>query len=310
MGFLGGLLALLASILVTDGSRKAQMLTTFGMMPVAGACLVPSILLSSSPNLQRGIFLIITFLAVYLRKFGMRWLSLGMVGFMSYFLPLFFPMKSEKLSNVLLTVLFSISCTFVVRYFFLPDKEEATLKRLLNAWNWRYQTLAGCLKKGEQPSFVKLNALTLLIEKHCNSSDHPFIQGRAEALQMALFDRERDLQFLKLEQFTPIVLDELTTEEIKRSAETAPALSAETVSLNSTTRLAIQAGLAVAIASYLGNSALEPEVVLGAHGGLCHTHRHLPRRDPGPGKYESLRNFSWFNLRDFGRTTDHREFRP
>ena len=252
MGFLGGLLALLASILVTDVSRKAQMVTTFWMMPVAAACLVPSILLSSYPNAQRAIFLIITFLAVYLRKFGMRWLSLGMVGFMSYFLPLFFPMKSEKVSNVLLTIIFSISCTFLLRYFFLPDKEDATLKRLLKAWNRCYQILAECLKKGVQPSFTKLNALTLLIEKHCNTSEHPLIQGRAEALQLALFDRERDLQFLKLEHFTPIMMDEMTSEDIKRSAETAPSLSIDSVFLNSTTKLAIQAAIAVAIASYLG----------------------------------------------------------
>jgi len=47
------------------------------MMPVGGVSLVTSIILAPFPNTQRMIFLVITFLAVYLRNFGMRWLSLG-----------------------------------------------------------------------------------------------------------------------------------------------------------------------------------------------------------------------------------------
>lgn len=251
MGFLGGLLALLASILVTDGARRAQMHSTLLMMPVAAASLVPSIMLSSHPDIQWLIFLVVAFLAVYFRKFGGRGLSLGMVGFMSYFLPLFFPMKSEKLSHVFLTVILSISCSFFLRFYFLPDKEVVTLKKLLKTWNRHCQTLIQCLKKGERPSFTGLNVLTLLIEKHCNSSEHPFLQGRAEALQMALFDRERNLQFSTAETFTPIVLDELTEEEFKRIGAVSE-VPRNSVSPNSTTRLAIQASVAVAMSSYLG----------------------------------------------------------
>jgi uncharacterized membrane protein YgaE (UPF0421/DUF939 family) len=253
MGFLAGILALLSSILVGDIHRKSQMLTIGAMIPVALISLTTSVLLSGYHNVQLFIFSMFTFMAIFIRKYGIRWLAIGIVSFMSYFLPLFFPLKPIHLPIIYITVVVAIACSFVFRFYLFPEKTEVVLRSYIKSWNALYFRLAKSLQDKVEPSFKELNELTLLIENHCNNFESHKVHSRTEALQMIIFEREMDLQFNKHAADTPIVMDELTETEIRKEVitealeETAPAPG-----INATTKLAIQATIAVSIASYLG----------------------------------------------------------
>lgn len=259
MGFMGGMLALLSSILVSDLYRRPQIITNLVMIPVSLVSLIFAIVLSDHHDSQLIVFSLFTFTAIYIRKFGIRWLALGIISFMSYFLPLFFPLKTEQLPLICLTVLISILCSFLFRFYILPDKPEIVLRNYIRTWNRLYLDLAQMVKDGKRPSLVRLNELTLLIEGHCNNYDPHKMHSRTEALQMALFEREMDLQFHPQVESNPIVIDELTKNEIIKEIQVGSIKNESSPkSLNSTTKLAIQTTIAVSLASYSG-ILLSPE---------------------------------------------------
>jgi uncharacterized membrane protein YccC len=233
MGFLGGMIALLCNLLVSDNHIRDQKITTRFIAPLSFMALASSILLSTHRPIQLIFFAVATFIAIYLRKFGLRWLSLGMVIFMSYFLPLFFPFKAQDMAYVFLSVIIATSISYIIRFIILPDRPEIILKNLLKAWNKCYQAR----------DLSELTSLTLLIESK-NSS---------ESLQHTMFEREMDLQFHGIVSEEPLKLDAYTESKIIREEELKEASGSEVKAIESTTKLAIQSLIAVVIAAYLGH---------------------------------------------------------
>lgn len=233
LGFLGGIVALLTSVLDLDASPETQKKTTLLKIPLALISLTAGILLSSHHEVQLLIFVVATFLALYLRRWGLRWIALGMIIFMSYFLPLFFPLDKVSLFHVYVTSIFAVLSVFILRYFIFPDRNEKTLRILLREWNAEYHSLS--------PDFDRMNELTLQIEN--------LAKDRSEEFHIELFERETDLRYRGKKLSSLLELEKFPVKATLVSP--APEASAAT-GLLPTTKLAIQGTVAVAFASWLG----------------------------------------------------------
>lgn len=233
LGFLGGILALLASVLDLDTSPETQKKTTLLKIPVALISLTAGILLSSHHEVQLIIFVVVTFLALYLRRWGLRWIALGMIIFMAYFLPLFFPLSKVGLLQVYLTSIFAILAVYILRYHILPDRNEVTFKKLLREWNSEYMNTS--------PDFERINELTLLIEN--------LAKDRSEEFHLELFERETDLRYRGKKKSDPLDIENYP----KKTFIVTPVVETPAApGLLPTTKLAIQGTISVAFASWLG----------------------------------------------------------
>lgn len=247
LGFLGGIIAMLSGILINDATREAQKKTLLLIIPVSIVSMIPSILLAPYHYLQLACFLFVTFMAVYVRKFGMRWLTLGFISFMSYFSPLFFPIHSALIPEVILTICFAVGLLYVMRFHLLPDHAEKVLKNYLKAFQLQYDSIGRDLKKGKKVSFQKLNELTLAIEGFIGQNSG----FKNDELQSALFEREMELQFDKKTDHSPIQIDSLKETAVKENIS-SPRTVIAGQGLELTTKMAIQATIATAAASMIG----------------------------------------------------------
>lgn len=218
LAFLGVLIAMLSSMIIGDATVRQQR-TTLLMVPFSsGLSLSLSIALGSLPTLQLVVFLLITFLAVALRRFGPRWFGLGFITFMAYCAPLLFPLHVASIPWAVGAVAVSIAITFVIRFVILPDTPKRLLRFYLRTFHvlsadllqelvidlQRFTeasngTLGGEVRKSQarfRKFVIRLNELNLTIEQFLNSGDSPATKPQAESLMMSLFERELSLRQL------------------------------------------------------------------------------------------------------------------
>lgn len=295
LAFLGGLIAMFGALIVNDPTRRQRQITTL-MMALPGTIgVVASIALSDHKTLRLAAFFLVTFLAIVLRRFGVRWFALGFVGFMMFFMPLFFPVHLEALGPAVLSVWVGTGIAYAFRFWVFPDRPQRLLQLYLESFEIRLREIADELDEavcqwGEgrtdhrekaslnlQGKVRGLNELVLMIETFLRNDSH-LAKAEAESLQMRLFERElavRDLLELA-RRLTQIEIFKLKAPLSSLRAEIARvrAGSLESVCLESyanesepanvkkqvparagmhlTTRQAIQATIATALASLLG----------------------------------------------------------
>ena len=241
---------MMPALVIGDLTQTEQRKTFYYVIPVALVSILPSILLSPYHLIQVGVFLLYTFMAIYVRKFGIRWIALGIISFMSYFAPLFFPIHLNLIPLVVLTALISVGTTFLLKFYVFPDKAEKTFTSYINAFNKLYAQLVIEKNQGKIINQQSLNELTLIIEGFSSSGGSLSLKSRAEALQMALFEREMNLLFSDKPVFNPITMDELEMKEVVTELSSIAPLIPQ--GLSTTTKTAIQGTLATAAASFMG----------------------------------------------------------
>ena len=239
LAFLGVLIAMMGSLVVNDPTRKQQM-KTMAILPFpAGLAFAASIALEPWSHARLGGFLIVTFLAVSLRRFGLRWMGLGIMTFMAYFSPLFFPIHRDSIPWVLLAVLVSTAVSFVVRFYILPDRPKTLIRLYLQGFQNLQRDImrevAKALRTFEPQDaavasvqlekararigrlFTKLNEMSLSAEQFLDNGDARLEPPKVEALKMQLFEQE-----LSLRQYLDVARDHaprLTSEQARRVAE-------------------------------------------------------------------------------------------
>ena len=239
LAFMGVLIAMMGSIVVNDPTRTQQM-KTMAILPFpAGIAFATSIALEPWSHVRLGGFLIVTFFAVSLRRFGLRWMGLGIMTFMAYFSPLFFPIHSNSIPWVLLAVLVSTAVSFVVRFYILPDRPKTLIRLYLQGFqNLQREIMREVAKalrtfdpQDEKAAtaklekararigrlFTKLNEMSLSAEQFLDNGDARLEPPRVEALKMQLFEQE-----LSLRQYLDVARDhapKLTREQARRVAE-------------------------------------------------------------------------------------------
>jgi uncharacterized membrane protein YccC len=99
------------------------------LLPVPTAlAITAATLLSPHPVVADAGFVLVVFLAVYVRRYGPRGTALGMVTFMSYFFTLYLRAKVSELPWLVGATLVGTLCSFVWSAFILPDRPESILR--------------------------------------------------------------------------------------------------------------------------------------------------------------------------------------
>ncbi|MYS22288.1 FUSC family protein [Streptomyces sp. SID4948] len=152
-----GLTLLVLSLLhvgVTDlvAGALASMVSTFGVrdkrvrdQAVTLALCLPTALVSVSlgaelnPHIVVGdlFFVLLIFTSAYLRRFGDRGGSVGLIGFQIYFLSLFVHAGPGDLPSLWRSLAIAFASSALVRFAILPETPERTLRRLRQAFRAR-----------------------------------------------------------------------------------------------------------------------------------------------------------------------------
>jgi|GEM_PF-3786954 len=204
--------ALMASLLVNDKTRKSQKKTAIALVIPAVLGLTFSVVLSPFQVLHLSLFLLIAFGAVAVRRYGTRWASLGILGFMSYFFPIFFPIPLQAIPLIICSTVFSVLVSFCFRFYFFPDRPSNMLRSYRKAFKVHltlifiqlYADLNQTISSGRREIQVRLavyriliarlNELCLAIEDFLKTSDAHAIKTKSEAFQMTLFERELSMR--------------------------------------------------------------------------------------------------------------------
>jgi hypothetical protein len=239
-GILGGLLGMLSSILINDSALRDQKKTFLLLIPASLLCMTTSVLISVSRELQMILFLVITYAAIDARKYGSRGLTLGFLGFMTYFAPIFLKLEVKHLLSVAITTILCLLLSYAFRFYLLPERPEKIISRYVKTFNKTYEALARAVKNGEEPSLRALGEITLQIEAY----------SKSEELQVALFEKEMALRFKGEIDLTPVVVKESLERALTNRKVEGPKIRVKGFTL--TSKMAIQATVATALATVFG----------------------------------------------------------
>lgn len=131
---IGSMVAMMGSQLATDPEPRAQRLTTLLMVLPATASVVLGTLASHVPLLGAAAFAVTIFLATYVRRFGPRWASLGMIGFFAFFFALFFHAELTQVPALVGALVFAVGIAYTVRFGLVRDRPDRDPQRVLHSF--------------------------------------------------------------------------------------------------------------------------------------------------------------------------------
>lgn len=295
LAFLGGMIAMFGALVVNDPTQRQRQITTLMMALPASVAVTTSIALSSHQSWRLAAFFVVTFLAIALRRFGARWFAFGFIGFMMFFMPLFFPVHPEAIIPAVISVLVGTAAAYAFRFWVFPDRPVRLLQLYLESFEGRLAEVVDELdeavlkwsegRRDHAPRATSrlrakvrgLNELILQIETFLRQ-DSALSKAEAETLQIRLFERELEVRdVLESAQGLTLVGNAnlpAATASLRNEMARVRAGSLETIAvpgmasedeipkakpppaapqgLHLTTRQAIQATLATALASLLG----------------------------------------------------------
>jgi uncharacterized membrane protein YccC len=112
----------------TDAPRK-RLVNILLFAPTMGLSLTLAALLSPYRVVGDVVFLVVMFIAVYLRRFDQLGFSLGMGGFMAYFFALYLHAKPAQLPSMYLAVAFGVTSCAIMALLVFRDTPASTLRR-------------------------------------------------------------------------------------------------------------------------------------------------------------------------------------
>jgi uncharacterized membrane protein YccC len=134
---LGTIVAMMSAMSVNDKTARAKAVT-FLLLPVsAGISIAAGALLEPWPLIGDGVFLVIIFVAVYLRRYAPRGFAVGMVAFMVFFFSLFIKATVAQLPTLLFAVVVALCCSALAHFVLVPRKPRLALRRIVVAFRAR-----------------------------------------------------------------------------------------------------------------------------------------------------------------------------
>lgn len=202
---LGVVLAMMSSTLVREVSRRDRLVTS-ALLPAAAATSVTlAALLSPFGIVSTVVFVLVMFVAAYIRRFAARGTALGMIGFIAYFYALFLHAGPAQLPTLILSALVGVACSVLVREVLWPDRDTAVLARLLPSVRARVGAVLdatrAAIQDGELSDHAdrrlrvrlrRLNESALLVEDRVERAgdDRLWPEVSNEALALRVFDLE------------------------------------------------------------------------------------------------------------------------
>ncbi len=126
--------AMISNLAVNEPDVRRTRVTTLLMLAPAVVSLTAGTLLASHRVLADVMFVALTMVAVYIRRFGPRGFALGMAAFMPFFLTQFLHVTVAQLPWLLLAAATGIGATLLLRGWAFAERPERTLDRLVRAF--------------------------------------------------------------------------------------------------------------------------------------------------------------------------------
>ncbi len=145
---LGLTLAIQNSVAIKDRARRARLRTR---LVCAAASLLALALVAPMAGrivLVDGFFLVVAFVSVYARRWGVRWNAAGMCAFMSCFVGAYFHPAPGELPMIALAIATQALVAAIVREAILPDRPAADFARTFRAVEERIGALVSRLRAG------------------------------------------------------------------------------------------------------------------------------------------------------------------
>jgi fusaric acid resistance family protein len=134
-------IAMISNLAVNESEVPRLRVTTLLMLGPAVISTVAGTLLASHRVPADVVFVGVTMVAVYVRRFGPRGFALGMAAFMPFFLTQFLHVTVAQLPWLLLAAATGIGATLLLRGWAFAERPERTLDRLVRAFRARLHAL-------------------------------------------------------------------------------------------------------------------------------------------------------------------------
>ena len=160
------------------------------------------------------VFVVVVFIAVYIRRFGPRGRALGMVVFMAYFFNLFLRAGVHELPWMIVAVLVGTLSTFVMTTYVMPDRPERVSQSTIRSLRARMaivvDTTADVLRVGRlderrrrrlRARIGRLNETALMVQDQIEDKANPaalWLGVGGEHLTPWLFDAELAVEWVAI----------------------------------------------------------------------------------------------------------------
>ena len=160
----GMITAIQGALAIRDVGARARAVTRLYCALAGFAAIIMTALLSGTPWVVDGLFLVIIFIAVYLRKFGARWNAVGMYSFMCTFIATYLHPALGDLGGVALALVLSAIVAHTIRNIVLPERRERDFHVAVAAVGNRLTALRIALAGIEQRARVDPDAAGEIVE--------------------------------------------------------------------------------------------------------------------------------------------------
>ncbi|MBV9029121.1 MAG: FUSC family protein [Pseudonocardiales bacterium] len=135
------MLAMISNLAVNETEVTRLRGTTLLMLGPALVSLAAGTLLEPHHVVADVVFVTVTMVAVYIRRFGARGFALGMAAFMAFFLPQLLHVTRDQLPWLLVAATLGIGSTLLLRGWAFAERPQRTLDRLARAFRARVHAL-------------------------------------------------------------------------------------------------------------------------------------------------------------------------
>lgn len=151
----GAALGMTWAIAVNDPDPRKQRVTTLLLWFPAAAMLSIGTFTAGSRLLSDALFVIVLFASVYVRRYGPRAYAIGMVAVLAFFFSLFLRATFSQLPWLLFALGVTMICTYVVRFFVLPDRPEQAFRNGLAAFRARQRLIADTIARAAESGWTR-----------------------------------------------------------------------------------------------------------------------------------------------------------
>lgn len=271
----GAALGMTWAIAVNDPDPREQRVTTVLLWLPAAAMLTLGTFTAGNRIVCDALFLAVLFGSVYIRRYGPRAFAIGMVCVLAFFFALFLRATFAQLPWLLFALAVTTACTYVLRFYVLPDRPEQAFRNGLAAFRARQRLVAATVAQAAERRawtrrlerrinhhLFRLNETAIALDDLLRDTPHGEVRARIldaeleteEAVERAIRDARTPLQLPELRMETPALGDaQWTPRGVFRVG-----MQVELGRLAPTTRQAIQLTLA-AIPAIVVGELLSPQ---------------------------------------------------
>ncbi len=130
----GGVVGLLATMVLWDDELKQRKITTLLLFLPASLSAMLGAFLASLMWLEALALLVIVFFVFYLRRFGPRYMAMGMMALIPLFLSAFVQFGVRQLPWIIVAAAVGVACAYLFRFLLIQeDRPESVLRRSMAA---------------------------------------------------------------------------------------------------------------------------------------------------------------------------------